>query len=159
MTRPTCSLTPTAQPEVILAASADLAGVAFSVRDFAVIMNERSGRKLLEVWMKTAPPPASLRSAPSSPASAPAKTPTPTASTSRWSSGAVEGYVGRTKVLKRRICRRASPDLHRCRVLLADQATQKRARETVPEPRFERREYWSPPSVRTIHAFVAESRE
>ena len=37
--------------DAILAASPELAAVTASVRDFAVIMNERSGRKLLEPWM------------------------------------------------------------------------------------------------------------
>jgi len=38
----------------------------------------------------------------------------------RWSSGAVEGHVNRIKMLKRQMYGRASPDLLRRRVLLAD---------------------------------------
>ncbi len=37
-----------------------------------------------------------------------------------WSSGAVEGNVNRIKMLKRQMYGRASPDLLRRRVLLAD---------------------------------------
>jgi transposase len=37
-----------------------------------------------------------------------------------WSSGAVEGHVNRIKMLKRQMHGRASPDLLRLRVLLAD---------------------------------------
>jgi hypothetical protein len=40
--------------DAILAASAELAAVAANVRAFAVIMNERRGRKLLEPWMTAA---------------------------------------------------------------------------------------------------------
>jgi transposase len=40
--------------DAILAASPELAAVTASVRDFAVIMNERRGRKLLEPWMTAA---------------------------------------------------------------------------------------------------------
>jgi transposase len=40
--------------KAILAASPELAAVAESVRAFAVIMNERRGRKLLEPWMTAA---------------------------------------------------------------------------------------------------------
>jgi len=37
-----------------------------------------------------------------------------------WSSGAAEGHVNRIKMLKRQMYGRASPDLLRRRVLLAD---------------------------------------
>jgi transposase len=37
-----------------------------------------------------------------------------------WSSGAVEGHVNRIKMLKRQMYGRASPDLLRRRILLAD---------------------------------------
>ena len=40
--------------DAILASSPELAAVAASVRAFAVIMNERRGRKLLEPWMTAA---------------------------------------------------------------------------------------------------------
>jgi len=106
--------------DAILAASPELAAVTASVRDFAVIMNERRGQKLLEPWMTAAlavGEPA-LRSfvtglradqdAVTSGLSLP------------WSSGAVEGHVNRIKMLKRQMYGRASPDLLRRRVLLAD---------------------------------------
>ena len=106
--------------DAILAASPELAAVTASVRDFAVIMNERRGRTLLEPWMSAAlatGEPA-LRSfvtglradqdAVTSGLSLP------------WSSGAVEGHVNRIKMLKRQMYGRASPDLLRRRVLLAD---------------------------------------
>jgi transposase len=106
--------------DAILAASPKLAAVTASVRDFAVIMNERRGRKLLDPWMTAAlatGEPA-LRSfvtglradqdAVTSGLSLP------------WSSGAVEGHVNRIKMLKRQMYGRASPDLLRRRVLLAD---------------------------------------
>ena len=104
--------------DAILAASPELA--AASVRAFAAIMNQRRGRKLLEPWMATAlaaGEPA-LRSfvtglradqdAVTSGLSLP------------WSSGTVEGHVNRIKMLKRQMYGRASPDLLRRRVLLAD---------------------------------------
>jgi transposase len=106
--------------DAILAASPELAAVTASVRDFAVIMDKRRGRKLLEPWMTAAlatGEPA-LRSfvtglradqdAVTSGLSLP------------WSSGAVEGHVNRIKMLKRQMYGRASPDLLRRRVLLAD---------------------------------------
>jgi len=40
--------------DAILAVSPELAAVTASVRDFAVMMNERRGRKLLEPWMTAA---------------------------------------------------------------------------------------------------------
>jgi transposase len=106
--------------EAILTASPELAAVAASVRAFAVIMNERRGRKLLEPWMTaalaTAEP--ALKSfvtglradqdAVVNGLSLP------------WSSGAVEGHVNRIKMLKRQMYGRAGPDLLRRRVLLAD---------------------------------------
>ena len=106
--------------DTILAASPELAAVTASVRDFAVIMNERRGPKLLEPWMTAAlaaGEPA-LRSfvtglradqdAVTSGLSLP------------WSSGVVEGHVNRIKMLKRQMYGRASPDLLRRRGLLAD---------------------------------------
>jgi transposase len=106
--------------DAILAASPQLAAVTASVRDFAVIMNERRGQKLLEPWMTAAHATGepALRSfvtglradqdAVTSGLSLP------------WSSGAVEGHVNRIKMLKRQMYGRASPDLLRRRVLLAD---------------------------------------
>jgi transposase len=106
--------------DAILAASPELAAVTASVRDFAVIMNERRGRKLLEPWMTAAlstgePALRSFvtglradRDAVTSGLSLP------------WSSGAVEGHVNRIKMIKRQMYGRASPDLLRRRVLLAD---------------------------------------
>ena len=40
--------------DAILTASPELAAIAASVRVFAVMMNERRGRKLLEPWITTA---------------------------------------------------------------------------------------------------------
>ena len=55
MTRPDGSPTPDrVSLDAILAASADLAAVAASVRAFAANMNERRGRKLLEPRMTAA---------------------------------------------------------------------------------------------------------
>jgi transposase len=73
-------------------------------------MNERRGQKLLEAWMTTAltTGESALRSLPASPGL-----------TLPWSSGAVEGYVN-FKMLKRQTYGRASSDLLRRRVLLAD---------------------------------------
>jgi hypothetical protein len=94
--------------DAILAASPELASVAATVRTFAVIMNERRGRKLLEPWM-TAAIATGLR----------ADQDAVTAGLSLpWSSGAVEGHVNRIKMLKRQMYGRASPDLLRLRVLL-----------------------------------------
>jgi transposase len=106
--------------DAILAASPELAAVTASVRDFAVIMNERRGRKLLEPWMTSAlatGEPA-LRSfvtglrADQDAVTAGLSLP--------WSSGVVEGHVNRIKMLKRQMYGRANPDLLRRRVLLAD---------------------------------------
>ena len=106
--------------DAILAASPELAAVTASVRAFAAMMNERRGRKLLEPWMNaaTATGEPALRSfvtglradqdAVANGLSLP------------WSSGAVEGHVNRIKMLKRQMYGRASPDLLRRRVLLAD---------------------------------------
>jgi len=85
-----------ASPDAILAASAELAAVAASVRDFAVIMNERRGRKLLEPWMTAA---------------------LATGEPALRSFVAVGGHVNRIKMLKRQMYGRASPDLLRRRVL------------------------------------------
>ncbi len=106
--------------DAILAASPELAAVTASVRAFAVMMNERRGRKLLEQWMTdtdaTGEP--ALRSFVTG---LRADQDAVTHGLSlRWSSGSVEGHVNRIKMLKRQMYGRAGPDLLRRRVLLAD---------------------------------------
>ena len=106
--------------DAILAASPELAAVTASVRDFAVIMNERRGRKLLEPWMTAAlatGEPALRSFVTGLRADQDAVT---NGLSLPWSSGAVEGHVNRIKMLKRQMYGRASPDLLRRRVLLAD---------------------------------------
>lgn len=106
--------------DAILASSPELAAVTAAVRAFAAIMNERRGRKRLEPWMTAA-------LATGEPAlrtfvtGLRADQDAVTAGLSLpWSSGAVEGHVNRIKMLKRQMYGRASPDLLRRRVLLAD---------------------------------------
>jgi transposase len=91
----------------ILDASPELAAVA--VRAFAVIMNERRGRKLLEPWMNAAldtGDPAlksfvvGLRADQDAIANG---------FSLCWSSGAVEGHVNRIKMLKRQITDAPAP--------------------------------------------------
>ena len=106
--------------DAILAASPELAAVAASVRAFAVIMNERRGRKLLEPWMTAAvatAEPALKSFVTGLRADQEAVT---NGLSLPWSSGAVEGHVNRIKMLKRQMYGRANPDLLRRRVLLAD---------------------------------------
>jgi transposase len=106
--------------DAILAASPELAAVAASVRAFAVIMNERRGRKLLEPWMTAAVAtgePALKSFVTGLRADQEAVT---DGLSLPWSSGAVEGHVNRIKMLKRQMYGRANPDLLRRRVLLAD---------------------------------------
>jgi transposase len=106
--------------DAILAASPELAGVTASVRAFAAIMNERRGRKLLEPWMTAAlatGEPALRSFVTGLRADQDAVT---NGLSLPWSSGAVEGHVNRIKMLKRQMYGRASPDLLRRRVLLAD---------------------------------------
>jgi len=106
--------------DAILAASPELAAVAASVRAFAVIMNERRGRKLLEPWMTAAlatGEPALKSFVTGLRADQDAVT---NGLSLPWSSGAVEGHVNRIKMLKRQMYGRANPDLLRLRVLLAD---------------------------------------
>jgi hypothetical protein len=104
--------------DAVPAVSPELACVAASVRTFAVIMNERHGRKLLEPWMTAAiatgePALGSFVTGPRADQDA------VTAGLSLpWSSGAVEGHVNRIKMLKRQMYGRASPDLLRLLVLL-----------------------------------------
>jgi transposase len=106
--------------DAILAASPELSAVAASVRAFAVIMNERRGRKLLEPWMTGAldtgePALKSFVTGLRADQDAVAN-----GLSLRWSSGVVEGHVNRIKMLKRQMYGRAGPDLLRRRVLLAD---------------------------------------
>jgi transposase len=106
--------------DAILAASPELAAIAASVRDFAVMMNERRGRKLLEPWMTAAlatGEPALRSFVTGLRADQDAVT---NGLSLPWSSGAVEGHVNRIKMLKRQMYGRANPDLLRLRVLLAD---------------------------------------
>ena len=104
----------------ILAACPELAAVAGSVRSFAKIMTRLRGREDLEDWMtaasETAEPAlrsfvAGLRADQEAVANG---------LSMPWSSGAVEGHVNRIKMLKRQMYGRASPDLLRLRVLLAN---------------------------------------
>ena len=106
--------------DAILAASPQLAAVTASVRAFAAIMNEKRGRRLLEPWMTAAlatGEPALRSFVTGLRADQDAVT---NGLSLPWSSGAVEGHVNRIKMLKRQMYGRASPDLLRRRVLLAD---------------------------------------
>ena len=108
--------------DAILAASPELATVTASVRDFAAIMTERRGRKLLEPLMTEALAtcePALRSFVTGLRADQDAVT---NGFSLPWSSGAVEGHVNRIKMLKRQMYGRANPDLLRRRVLLADLA-------------------------------------
>jgi transposase len=105
--------------EAILAASAELAAVTASVRDFAAIMAERRGRKRLEPWITAAlatGEPALRSFVTGLRADQDAIT---NGLSLPWSSGAVEGRVNRIKMLKRQMYGRASPGLLRRRVLFA----------------------------------------
>jgi transposase len=106
--------------DAILAASPELAAVTAAVRAFATVMNERRGRKHLEPWMTAAlatGEPALKSFVTGLRADQDAVT---NGLSLQWSSGAVEGHVNRIKMLKRQMYGRASPDLLRRRVLLAD---------------------------------------
>jgi transposase len=106
--------------DAILAASPELAAVTTSVRDFAAIMTQRRGRKLLEPWMSAAlatGEPALCSFVTGLRADQDAVT---NGLSLPWSSGVVEGHVNRIKMLKRQMYGRASPDLLRRRVPLAD---------------------------------------
>jgi len=120
MTRPG-ELDPAGQAslDVILASSPELAALTAHVRAFATLMSQRRGRHL-EKWMTTA-----------AAAGEPALTSFVTGLradqdavtaglTLPWSSGSVQAHVNRIKMLKRQMYGRASPDLLRLRVLLAD---------------------------------------
>ena len=81
--------------DAILAASAELAAVAASVRAFAAIMNERRGRRLPEPWMTAAlatGEPALRSFVTGLRADQDAVT---NGLSLPWSSGAVEGHVNR----------------------------------------------------------------
>jgi transposase len=120
MTR-SASLSPAdqAQLDAILRACPELAAVTAHVRGFAAMMTGRHGRDL-ENWMTaaTASGDPSLRSFVTGLRSD--QDAVTAALTLPWSSGAVEGHVNRIKMLKRQMYGRASPDLLRRRVLLAD---------------------------------------
>jgi transposase len=106
--------------DAILAASPELAAVTAAVRAFAVILNERRGRKLPEPWMNAALEtggPALKSFVTGLRADQDAVT---NGLSLRWSTGAVEGHVNRIKMLKRQMHGRAGPDLLRRRALLAD---------------------------------------
>jgi len=83
-------------------------------------MNQRRGRKLLEPWMTAAlaaGEPALRSFITGLRADQDAVT---TGLSLPWTSGAVEGHANRIKILKRQMYGRASPDLLRRHVLLAD---------------------------------------
>jgi len=106
--------------DAILAASPELAAVTASVRAFATMMNQRRGRKRLELWMTAAVDtgePALRSFVTGLRADQDAVT---NGLSLRWSSGAVEGHVNRIKTIKRQMYGRAGPDLLRRRILLAD---------------------------------------
>jgi len=105
--------------QAILASSPELAAVTAHVQAFAALMTGRRGSEL-EHWMTAAAASAepALRSFVTG---LRADQDAVTAGlTLRWSSGSVEGHVNRIKMLKRQMYGRASPDLLRRRVLLAD---------------------------------------
>jgi transposase len=97
--------------DAILAASPELAAVTASVRAFAAIMNEKSGRELLQPWMTAAlatGEPALGSFVTGLRADQDAVT---NGLSLPWSSGTVEGHVNRIKMLKRQMYGRANPDL------------------------------------------------
>jgi transposase len=120
MTRPgTLDAGDKASLDAILAASPELAAVAARVREFAEIMTERRGQELKQ-WTAsadTADEPALKSFVTGLRTDQDAVT---AGLTLPWSSGSVEGNVNRIKMLKRQMYGRASPDLLRLRVLLAD---------------------------------------
>jgi transposase len=108
-----------ARLDAILASSLELAAVTAHVRSFAALMTGRRGRDL-EQWMASAAAtaePALQSFVTGLRADQDAVT---AGLTLPWSSGSVEGHVNRIKMLKRQMYGRASPDLLRRRVLLAD---------------------------------------
>ena len=106
--------------DAILARSPELTAVAASIRAFAAIMTGRRGRTQLEPWMAAAlatGEPALRSFVTGLRADQDAVT---NGLSLPWSSGVVEGHVNRIKMLKRQMYGRASPDLLRRRILLAD---------------------------------------
>jgi transposase len=96
--------------DAILAASPELAAVTANVRAFAVIMNEKRGRKLLEPWMAAAAAtgePALKSFVTGLRADQEAVT---NGLSLPWSSGAVEGHVNRINA------RRATGLVYRFRI-------------------------------------------
>jgi transposase len=107
----------TRQLASITASCPELAAVQGHVQAFAQLMTERRGRQL-EAWMTAAgaaPELASFIAGLRRDQDA-----VTAALTLPWSSGAVEGHINRIKMLKRQMYGRASPDLLRRRILLAD---------------------------------------
>lgn len=95
----------------------DLAAIQARVQAFAQIMTERRGREL-EQWMTTVSGQPELQSFITSLRRD--QDAVTAGLTQPWSSGSVEGHINRIKMLKRQMYGRASPDLLRRRVLLAD---------------------------------------
>jgi transposase len=109
--------TATRQLAAILAACPELATVQAHVTAFADIMTGRRGQDL-EKWITAASGQPQLESFA---AGLRRDQDAVTAGlTLPWSSGAVEGHVNRIKMLKRQMYGRASPDLLRRRILLAN---------------------------------------
>jgi len=105
------------QLAAILAACPELAAVQAHVSAFADLMTQRRGREL-EKWINAASGQPLLR--PFADELRRDLDAVTAGLTLPWSSGVVEGHVNRIKMLKRQMYGRASPDLLRRRVLLAD---------------------------------------
>jgi transposase len=107
------------QLTVILANCPELAALQAHVQAFAKIMTQRQGHDL-ERWITavTASGPPELRSFVTGLRRD--QDAVTAGLTLPWSSGVVEGHVNRIKMLKRQMYGRASPDLLRRRILLAD---------------------------------------
>ena len=105
------------QLAAILAACPELAAVQAHVSAFADLMTQRRGREL-EKWINAASGQPLLR--PFADGLRRDLDAVTAGLTLPWSSGVVEGHVNRIKMLKRQMYGRASPDLLRRRVLLAD---------------------------------------
>ena len=108
-----------AQLAAILAICPELAALCAHVAIFADLMTQRRGRNL-EKWINAATA-SGLPELRSFITGLRRDQDAVTAGlTLPWSSGAVEGHVNRIKMLKRQMYGRASPDLLRRRILLAD---------------------------------------
>jgi transposase len=107
------------QLTAILGACRELAALRTHVTAFAGLMTERRGRDL-ERWITaaTASGQPELRSFVTGLRRD--QDAVTAGLTLQWNSGAVEGHVNRIKMLKRQMYGRASPDLLRRRILLAD---------------------------------------